>query len=313
MSTLEEVGPRPRSGRSSKKRQRVADTAVSAKANVEPPAVRIDGLPEDHALIVDCGIYERTETVVNGRAVWHQVDSAPPCDTFLFYSTLGSWCVSDEGDMLAGAHQGSMMTESDAATPDAIAETFVVVDDEQWAADAPEISVATVDRGALDLGALRAQRGEVARAQVRVPVAAVDRAALDAAKERAEAEIREALAAAPAKFTFEGLPAGHEYEDSMGSYVLVEDMVVNGRPVWKLEEAPAAEEADDDDDDDDEEVYLYFASSREWFISFKSNAEAGAPSGWLRSRGYVTSAWEVFDFETREWSASDVGVVQTSI
>ena len=133
MSTLEEVGPRPRSGRSSKKRQRVADTAVSAKANVEPPAVRIDGLPEDHALIVDCGIYERTETVVNGRAVWHQVDSAPPCDTFLFYSTLGSWCVSDEGDMLAGAHQGSMMTESDAATPDAIAETFVVVDDEQWA------------------------------------------------------------------------------------------------------------------------------------------------------------------------------------
>ena len=284
MSTLEEVGPRPRSGRSSKKRQRVADTAVSAKANVEPPAVRIDGLPEDHALIVDCGIYERTETVVNGRAVWHQVDSAPPCDTFLFYSTLGSWCVSDEGDMLAGAHQGSMMTESDAATPDAIAETFVVVDDEQWAADAPEITVA-----------------------------AVDRAALDAAKERAEAEIREALAAAPAKFTFEGLPAGHEYEDSMGSYVLVEDMVVNGRPVWKLEEAPAAKEADDDDDDDDEEVYLYFASSREWFISFKSNAEAGAPSGWLRSRGYVTSAWEVFDFETREWSASDVGVVQTSI
>ena len=268
----------------SKKRQRVADTAASAKANVEPPAVRIDGLPEDHALIVDCGIYERTETVVNGRAVWHQVDSAPPCDTFLFYSTLGSWCVSDEGDMLAGAHQGSMMTESDAATPDAIAETFVVVDDEQWAADAPEITVA-----------------------------AVDRAVLDAAKERAEAEIREALAAAPAKFTFEGLPAGHEYEDSMGSYVLVEDMVVNGRPVWKLEEAPAAEEADDDDDDDDEEVYLYFASSREWFISFKSNAEAGAPSGWLRSRGYVTSAWEVFDFETREWSASDVGVVQTSI
>ena len=86
-------------------------------------AVAIEGLAAGHEHASDMGIYRHAGREVNGRGVWASVGHHA---AYLFYSAMGSWCVSDATDMAAGEHQGSLMVESDAETPDAITESWSV-------------------------------------------------------------------------------------------------------------------------------------------------------------------------------------------
>ena len=86
-------------------------------------AVAIEGLAAGHEHASDMGIYRHAGREVNGRGVWASVGHHA---AYLFYSAMGSWCVSNEADMEAGEHQGSLMVESDAATPHAITESWSV-------------------------------------------------------------------------------------------------------------------------------------------------------------------------------------------
>ena len=89
-------------------------------------AVAIEGLVAGHEHASDMGVYRHAGREVNGRGVWTSVGLHV---AYLFYSEMGSWCVSDsETDMAAGEHQGSLMVESDAETPHAITESWSVHD-----------------------------------------------------------------------------------------------------------------------------------------------------------------------------------------
>jgi len=37
-----------------------------------------------------------------------------------------------------------------------------------------------------------------------------------------------------------------------------------------------------EEDEEDEEIFLYYASTCAWYISYRGSMEAGAPHGWLR-------------------------------
>ena len=218
--------------------------------------------------------------------------------------------------MEAGAHQGSLMAESEAMSPEAIEEgRWHVHDSSEWSAPAPT---------------------------VRVQVCAPEER--DAKQRSIEAALQLAVAAAEKAVTIviEGVSEGAEYDDSMGRYVLEREMVVNGRGTWKLEEAPveagdaenegapaeagnaaedegppaeasdAAEDEDEEQDEDDGTFLYYASSSREWFISLQANALTGDPIGWLRSRDSDTTAltpaqlgsrtWQIYDVESESWS-----------
>ena len=264
-------------------------------------AVAIQGLAPNHEHVSDIGIYTHTGREVNGRGVYCIVGHH---EAFLFYSDRGSWCISDAADMTAGAHQGSLMVESDAETPHAITESWSVHDSETWSAGAPD---------------------------VRVRLASI--AEVKEAERSAAQFMNEAQTAAQRMRTINvhGVPEGEEYDDSMGSYVLVEDgrCTVNGRCVWQLleetvgkeTESAAGEAADaDEDTDEDEAIFLYFAAvTGSWYISFRANMEVGASNGWLRSKSiehgaavavYTPDApagnWQVYDIESDSWSETTV-------
>ena len=235
----------------------------------EVRAVAIEGLAAEHEHASDMGIYKHTGREVNGCGVWASVGHH---EAYIYYSEMGSWCVSDATDMAAGAHQGSLMVESEAETPHAITESWSVHDSENWSADAPGVRV----RLASDAEVLAAvQHVEWVQSQA---LAAAQRA-------------RQVVVG--------GVPAGEEYDDSMGSYALVDGVTVNGRCVWQLdatdkERSESAGEAEDDaargvvgeegseDGEEDEEIFLYYASTCAWYISYRGSMEAGAPHGWLR-------------------------------
>ena len=86
-------------------------------------AVAIEGLAAGHEHASEMGVYRHAGREVNGRGVWASVGHHA---AYLFYSAMGSWCVSNEADMEAGEHQGSLMVESDAKTPHAITESWSV-------------------------------------------------------------------------------------------------------------------------------------------------------------------------------------------
>lgn len=91
--------------------------------NQDARAVAIEGLAAGHEHASDMGVYRHAGREVNGRGVWASVGHHA---AYLFYSAMGSWCVSDATDMAAGEHQGSLMVESDAETPHAITESWSV-------------------------------------------------------------------------------------------------------------------------------------------------------------------------------------------
>ena len=72
---------------------------------------------------------------------------------------------------------------------------------------------------------------------------------------------------------------GEAQHDKMGRYGLVEGKLVNGRGVWQRKKAGQESEEDVDE-------YLYFASSKEWFIGDKEDMEAGKPRGKVHSHHF---------------------------
>ena len=134
------------------RRKRTDDTSTVP----EVCAIVIEGLAAEHEHADDMGIYNHTGRDVNGRGVWALVGHR---EAFLFYSELGSWCVSDAEDMEAGQHQGSLMVESDAVMPYEITEPWSVHDSENWAADAPSVRVRGCSSVEVDAALLSVEQG----------------------------------------------------------------------------------------------------------------------------------------------------------
>jgi len=155
-----------------------------------PSAISIEGLAAGHEHAGDMGIYTLIDEEVNAHRVWSIVGHR---EAFLFYSDMGSWCISDAEDMQGGTHQGSLMVESDAQTPDQITQMWSVHDSENWSDNAPSVSASKCASATRDK--------------------AVD------CIEQEQIKSREAAQQAPV-IVLEGVASGEEYEDSMGEYCL---------------------------------------------------------------------------------------------
>ena len=93
------------------------------------------------------GVYTPMGREVNGRSVWVSVDHRVG---YLFYSDMGSWCVSTEVDMTDGLNQGTLMVESDAEAPHLITESWSVHDTKNWSAGAPGVKVRLASNAEVD-------------------------------------------------------------------------------------------------------------------------------------------------------------------
>ena len=206
-------------------------------------AVAIEGLVAGHEHASDMGVYRHAGREVNGRGVWTSVGLHV---AYLFYSEMGSWCVSDsETDMAAGEHQGSLMVESDAETPHAITESWSVHDtmskaqtSASWRSRGAALSARSrlrLPRASASLGHSPAcGRGPALPALVLtsrhdsetwsadapgVRVRLASDAEVEATVQSVKRVQRAALAAAQRAriLVVGGVPAGEEYDDSMGS------------------------------------------------------------------------------------------------
>ena len=117
-------------------------------------------------------------------------------------------------------------------------------------------------------------------------------------EESAEQERERALAAAraSAQLVVEGQEEGEPQHDKMGRYELVEGKIVNGRGVWQRKEGKEGQK----------ELYLFYASSQEWFIGDKATMEAGEAAGYVAS-AVAASALTPNQAAAGEWQAADGG------
>ena len=122
-------------------KRKLRQCASRHAASKEDRAVALEGLKADHEHSSDMGIYKYVGREVNRRGVWASVGHR---ERYLFYSSLGSWCVSDAADMAAGLNQGTLMVESDAEAPHTITEPWSAHDSENWSAGAPGVQVRCV-------------------------------------------------------------------------------------------------------------------------------------------------------------------------
>jgi hypothetical protein len=265
----------------------------------KPIDIVIEGLDTQHEHYGLMGVFEQVEGKdVNGKGVWKVLDGR---NIFMYYSSNGSWFISDEQDMRTGQNRGLMMADSSAATPDQITETWQIDDAETWVIDAPSVQT---------------------------------RLCSSAEKKTAQAHMKQvqdqALMQGESKrsIVIGGLDDQHEYYDSMGSYMLVEDEFVNGRCVWQIQrdeqEGSDADDSEDDDGDDDEDdddddntdIFLYYADTNQWYISLRENMQAGTPHGWMRLQSdaatpvhtAASADWEVLDIESSTWSSVKLSV-----
>ena len=82
----------------------------------------------------------------------------------------------------------------------------------------------------------------------------------------------------------EGHQQGDDEHDLLGLYELVEGKMVNGRGVWQMAGG--------------QEYFMYYASTKKWFISGRADMEAGKGLGcWM----YVASAALTPDQVTETW------------
>ena len=71
----------------------------------------------------------------------------------------------------------------------------------------------------------------------------------------------------------------------MGMYELMEGKEVNGRGVWQAAGG--------------QELFMYYASTKEWWIGGRASMEAGKASGWMNvasaalTPDQVTETWKV--------------------
>ena len=80
------------------------DSAKKRKRVEVLSAVAVEGLDPAHEHAGDMGIYAPVEgQLVNERPLWALLSHR---EAFLYYSDMGSWCISDAEDMAAGANQG---------------------------------------------------------------------------------------------------------------------------------------------------------------------------------------------------------------
>jgi hypothetical protein len=98
----------------------------------------------------------------------------------------------------------------------------------------------------------------------------------------------------------EGQQHGDPQHDMMGVYQLVEGKEVNGRGVWQMAGG--------------QEYFMYYASSKEWFISDRADMEAGKDAGWMRAYStaltpdQVTETWQAYaDDASGSEESSDSG------
>jgi hypothetical protein len=79
----------------------------------------------------------------------------------------------------------------------------------------------------------------------------------------------------------------------MGMYKLMEGKEVNGRGVWQMAEG--------------QEYFIYYSSSKEWYIGGRASMEAGKAAGWVRvastalTPDQVTETWQVADMVAKAW------------
>jgi hypothetical protein len=179
--------------------------------------------------------------MVGGRCVWKQEGVGR--DAYMFYAARhGIWFVSpDMEDMEAEEAAGYLSMKSDAVTPDAATEEWMVTSDDNENGDwhaAPKITT-------------------------RICTEHERQAMVQQAKEEAVAKAKEARITVLA-----GQEAGEVQHRMMGAYVLMEGKIVNGRCVWKREGVGV-------------EAYMFYAASAgEWFVGTdKEDMEAGEATG----------------------------------
>ena len=108
-----------------------------------------------------------------------------------------------------------------------------------------------------------------------------------AAAERLEQERQQAMAAARqcTAILLEGQQQGDHQHDLMGVYELM-DKKFNGRGVWQMAGG--------------QECFMYYGSTKKWFISDREDMEAGKASGWMRvastalTPDQITETWQVY-------------------
>ena len=73
----------------------------------------------------------------------------------------------------------------------------------------------------------------------------------------------------------------------MGMYELMEGKEVNGRGVWQMAGG--------------QEVFMYYASTKEWWIGGRENMEAGKAAGWMGvastalTPDLIAETWKLYD------------------
>ena len=104
------------------------------------------------------------------------------------------------------------------------------------------------------------------------------------------------VARASAQLVVEGQEEGEVQHGMMGRYELMEGKVVNGRGVWQRKKGKEGQK----------EMYLYYASTQEWFIGTKATMEAGEATGYVRSAA-TASALTPDQAAAGKWQAVDRG------